>query len=125
LAVRDTNTDISSTKGGILVKNGKQTSCELGVIDSKAAFVAAPCLDFSEGVLEKNTTYEVYLDAGINNTPAKYTVDSITVHPKYDNYSLLNPVAILQFNKESTESWSNPIAIDRNNSWGDVLFIRR
>ncbi|KAJ2615986.1 Multidrug resistance-associated protein 9 [Coemansia sp. RSA 1804] len=38
LAIRDTSLDLSAIKGGVLVKNGKQTSCELGVIDSTAAF---------------------------------------------------------------------------------------
>ncbi|KAJ2519587.1 hypothetical protein GGI11_002533, partial [Coemansia sp. RSA 2049] len=120
LGVRGTNADISSIKGGILVKNGMQTSCELGVIDSSAAFVAAPCLDFSKGVVDSGTAYEVYLDAGINNKTAKYTVNSITVHPEYNATNLINPVAILQFNRASTETWSNPIAIDRNNGWGDI-----
>ncbi|KAJ2607019.1 hypothetical protein EV177_005771 [Coemansia sp. RSA 1804] len=114
------------TKGGVLVKNGKQTSCELGVIDSRAAFVAAPCLDYSSGnSVDQSTKYEVYLDAGIDNIAAKYTVTSITVHPGYNAETNANPVAILQFNKDSTASWSNPIAIDRKNSWGDSLFIRR
>ncbi|KAJ1663944.1 hypothetical protein EV178_004566 [Coemansia sp. RSA 1646] len=125
LAVRDTVSDISSTKGGILVKNGKQTSCELGVIDSTAAFVAASCLDYSGNSVNENTNYQVYLDTGIDNTPAKYTVSSITVHPEYNATISLNPIAVLQFNKGSTEKWSNPIAIDRNNSWGDIAFVRR
>ncbi|KAJ2524815.1 hypothetical protein GGI11_000539, partial [Coemansia sp. RSA 2049] len=114
------------TKGGVLVKNGKQTSCELGIIDSRAAFVAAPCLDYSSGnSVNQSTKYEVYLDAGIDNIAAKYTVTSITVHPGYNAETNANPIAILQFNKDSTASWSNPIAIDRKNSWGDSLFIRR
>ncbi|KAJ2605400.1 hypothetical protein EV177_006162 [Coemansia sp. RSA 1804] len=125
LGVRGTNADISSIKGGILVKNGMQTSCELGVIDSSAAFVAAPCLDFSKGVVDSGTAYEVYLDAGINNKTAKYTVNSITVHPEYNATNLINPVAILQFNRASTETWSNPIAIDRNNGWGDIALVKR
>ncbi|KAJ2513888.1 hypothetical protein H4217_006071 [Coemansia sp. RSA 1939] len=125
LSVRDTTSDIASTKGGILVKNGKQTSCELGVINSKAAFVAAYCIDFSGKTVNQDTEYEVYLDAGIDNTPAKYSVESIAVHPDFNATNGLNPIAVLQFNKDSTETWSNPIAIDRNNSWGDVLFIRR
>ncbi|KAJ2689603.1 hypothetical protein GGH99_002791 [Coemansia sp. RSA 1285] len=125
LSVRDTTSDIASTKGGILVKNGKQTSCELGVINSKAAFVAAYCIDFSGKTVNQDTEYEVYLDAGIDNTPAKYSVESIAVHPDFNATNGLNPIAVLQFNKDSTETWSNPIAIDRNNSWGDVLFIRQ
>ncbi|KAJ1903611.1 hypothetical protein LPJ81_002964 [Coemansia sp. IMI 209127] len=71
------------------------------------------------------TTYEVYLDTGIDNNAAKYTVSSITVHPEYNATINLNPIAVLQFNKGSTETWSNPVAINRNDSWGDILFIRR
>ncbi|KAJ2694049.1 hypothetical protein GGH99_000859 [Coemansia sp. RSA 1285] len=119
-------TVITTQTGGVLVKNGKQTSCELGIIDSRAAFVAAPCLDYSSGnSVNQSTKYEVYLDAGIDNIAAKYTVTSITVHPGYNAETNANPIAILQFNKDSTASWSNPIAIDRKNSWGDSLFIRR
>ncbi|KAJ2854944.1 hypothetical protein GGI22_004312, partial [Coemansia erecta] len=98
LAVRDTTSDIATTKGGVLVKNGEQTSCELGVIDSTAAFVAAPCLDFSGSDVNKNIKYEVYLDAGIDNTPVTYTVSSIAIHPDYNATMNLNPVAVLQFN---------------------------
>ncbi|KAJ2658331.1 hypothetical protein IWW48_004097 [Coemansia sp. RSA 1200] len=115
----------TTIKGGVLVKNGKQTSCELGAIDSTAAFVAAPCLDLTGNTVDTNTTYEVYLDTGIDSKSAKYTVESITVHPEYNSTTFLNPVAVLQFNKNSSENWSNPIAIDRNNSWGDVVLSRR
>ncbi|KAJ2389202.1 hypothetical protein GGI23_005887, partial [Coemansia sp. RSA 2559] len=125
LAIRDTTSDIATTKGGVLVKNGKQTSCELGVIDSTAAFVAAPCLDFSGSSVNLETTYEVYLDTGIDSSAAKYTVNSITVHPEYNATINLNPIAVLQFNKGSTETWANPVAINRNKSWDDVLFVRR
>ncbi|KAJ2522751.1 hypothetical protein H4217_000538 [Coemansia sp. RSA 1939] len=97
------------TKGGVLVKNGKQTSCELGIIDSRAAFVAAPCLDYSSGnSVNQSTKYEVYLDAGIDNIAAKYTVTSITVHPGYNAETNANPIAILQFNKDSTATLPTP-----------------
>ncbi|KAJ1797713.1 hypothetical protein LPJ59_002961, partial [Coemansia sp. RSA 2399] len=49
-----------------------------------SAFVSAPCLDHIGTSLNQSTVYEVYLDAGINNTPAKYTVTSITLHPDYN-----------------------------------------
>ncbi|KAJ2848569.1 hypothetical protein GGI22_005706, partial [Coemansia erecta] len=94
-------------------------------IDSTAAFVAAPCLDFSGSSVNLATTYEVYLDTGIDNSAAKYTVNSITVHPEYNATINLNPIAVLQFNKGSTETWANPVAINRNKSWDDVLFVRR
>ncbi|KAJ1728108.1 hypothetical protein LPJ61_004212, partial [Coemansia biformis] len=54
--------DLSDIKGGILVKNGNQTSCELGVLDSKAAFVSADCISFSGSFVNKNVKYQVLLD---------------------------------------------------------------
>ncbi|KAJ2557165.1 hypothetical protein EV175_001508, partial [Coemansia sp. RSA 1933] len=72
-----------------------------------------------------NTNYEVYLDAGINNTPVKYKVNSITVHPEYNSTIFLNPIAVLEFNKGSTEIWSNQIAINQAQSWGSVLYVSR
>ncbi|KAI9505314.1 hypothetical protein BX070DRAFT_251178 [Coemansia spiralis] len=104
---------MSNTKGGLLIKNGKQTSCELGVIDSTAAFVAAGCIDFSGNNIDWSKNYEVYLDAGIDNNPISYKVYSIVVHPSYNSSTNANPVAILQFNKGDIPSWTNPIAIDR------------
>ncbi|KAJ1796251.1 hypothetical protein LPJ59_003863, partial [Coemansia sp. RSA 2399] len=125
LTTRDTTSDIATIKGGVLVKNGKQTSCELGVIDSMSAFVAAPCLDFSGTTVNMDTAYEVYLDTGIDNTAAKYAVNTITVHPDYDSTSNTNPIAVLQFNKGSTETWSNPIAVAQSYSWDNLLYVSR
>ncbi|KAJ2693791.1 hypothetical protein H4R19_005975, partial [Coemansia spiralis] len=37
---------VQGMKGGILIKNGAPTTCELALNSEKVAFVAAACLDF-------------------------------------------------------------------------------
>ncbi|KAJ1796253.1 hypothetical protein LPJ59_003862, partial [Coemansia sp. RSA 2399] len=90
-----------------------------------SAFVAAPCLDFSGTTVNMDTAYEVYLDTGIDNTAAKYAVNTITVHPDYNATLGLNPIAVLQFNKGSTETWSNSIAVAQTYGWDNLLYVSR
>ncbi|KAJ1794249.1 hypothetical protein LPJ59_004578, partial [Coemansia sp. RSA 2399] len=45
---------------GVLYKNGEQTSCMVAVIDMKAGFVAANCIDLYYGKPDTSTSYQVY-----------------------------------------------------------------
>ncbi|KAJ2557145.1 hypothetical protein EV175_001525 [Coemansia sp. RSA 1933] len=44
---RNSTSDLDGFKGAILLKNGKQTSCEVALMDNTYAFVAANCLDYT------------------------------------------------------------------------------
>ncbi|KAJ1663180.1 hypothetical protein IW140_005653 [Coemansia sp. RSA 1813] len=44
---RNSTSDLDAFKGALLLKNGKQTSCEVALMDGTYGFVAANCLDYS------------------------------------------------------------------------------
>ncbi|KAJ2635379.1 hypothetical protein GGF40_003649, partial [Coemansia sp. RSA 1286] len=122
---RDISSELASVKGGLLVKNDKQTSCELGLIDSSAGYVSANCLDFNSDPSNGVTKYEVILDSGIDGKTARHNVDSIYVHPQYNQETLANNIAIVQFDTKSEISWLNPIGVVRELFWEDLIYVRR
>ncbi|KAJ2213828.1 hypothetical protein EV179_003527 [Coemansia sp. RSA 487] len=119
---------IASLRTGVLVKNGVQTSCELALIDNKAAFVAANCVTDVNGKLDTINGYSVYYDdsnvQGNKAASASITSSSITVHPGYSTDTLANNIAILQFNPGQGVSWKNAIAVN-SNAWSDTVLARR
>ncbi|KAI8319771.1 hypothetical protein GQ54DRAFT_341030 [Martensiomyces pterosporus] len=97
----DDQADTSRYSGGILLKHWNQTSCELAPVDNLSAFVAASCLDMSS--VGKNLTgiYQVYLESQESGVdPRTFDVENITVHPSYNNLTMANNVALLQFNSK-------------------------
>ncbi|KAJ2864459.1 hypothetical protein GGH94_002911 [Coemansia aciculifera] len=120
----DRAVDLSKIKGGILVKDGKQTSCGLGLIDNMASFVSADCLDYKDGKVDQDTVYEVYIDTGYDATASRATVQNITVHPKYNPSTMANNVALIEFNLGSSVSWYNYNAIGRK-SWTEIVYAQR
>ncbi|KAJ2653319.1 hypothetical protein GGH99_007543, partial [Coemansia sp. RSA 1285] len=125
LLARDVNSDTKTLKRGILAKNGKLTSCELGVLTNLASVVSADCLDFSTGQnLDSSASYEVLLDDGIDGIAAKYKVDAVTVHSEYSPTTKANNIAILEYNKGQSITWNNTIAIKREFYWGNMVYSR-
>ncbi|KAJ1871695.1 hypothetical protein LPJ55_003703 [Coemansia sp. RSA 990] len=118
--------DLSNFRGAILVKNGKPTSCECALIDNKAAFVAASCLDLDGKRIRDGVTYEIYFDGAKGNKPAKTSVDpaNIIIHPRYNPSKYSNNIAILQFSFTEQSSWVNYIAAYRD-EWSDIAYVRR
>ncbi|KAJ1831065.1 hypothetical protein LPJ63_004533 [Coemansia sp. RSA 2711] len=119
--------DMANFRGAILVKNGAPTTCELALIDNKAAFVAATCLSLSGKRLKDDSTrYEIYFDGAKGNRPAKVTVDAsdISIHPKFNPNTYSNNLAILQFSFTEQSSWVNYIAAYRG-EWTDIAYVRR
>ncbi|KAJ1871890.1 hypothetical protein LPJ55_003524 [Coemansia sp. RSA 990] len=69
---------VKKAKAGVLVYKDKQTSCALAAIDSKAAVVAADCLD--KHIIEIDPReYSVYFNDGIDGKTARYNVENITL----------------------------------------------
>ncbi|KAJ2771198.1 hypothetical protein IWQ56_001879 [Coemansia nantahalensis] len=118
--------DLAGFRGAILVKNGQTTSCEIALIDNKAAIVAAGCLDYSDGSVSSATTYEVYFDGAKSGTPGKVTVaaSDIVVHPRFSLDTMANNIAVLQFSYTAQGSWVNYIAAYRD-EWTDTVYVRR
>ncbi|KAJ1835131.1 hypothetical protein LPJ63_001376 [Coemansia sp. RSA 2711] len=116
---------LGGVKGGILVKNGKRTSCELGVIDSQRAYVAKDCLDFLEGgIVDKNTTYEAYLDDGLDGKPAKYTATDFicwSTNPK----AYANNICVIRYNLSENKTWQNMMSPTLAYNWDGVVYVRR
>ncbi|KAJ2740977.1 hypothetical protein GGI20_005500 [Coemansia sp. BCRC 34301] len=116
--------DLSKIKGGVLVKNGKQTSCGLGLLDNMASFVSADCLDYKDGKVDKDTVYEVFIDPGYDTFATRSIVQNITVHPKFSPSTKANNVALIEFNLKSGVSWYNYNAIGRK-SWTEIVYAQR
>ncbi|KAJ2617010.1 hypothetical protein EV177_000773 [Coemansia sp. RSA 1804] len=112
-------------KGGILVKNGKQTSCEIAVLDSRSSMVSASCLAYKNGKVDTSIKHEVYLDNGLDGKTAKYTVEMVSVNQNYNATSLANSLAILQYNSDGKIEWNNTVGIGRDLYWDEVVFVRR
>ncbi|KAJ2810681.1 hypothetical protein H4S07_002532, partial [Coemansia furcata] len=88
--------DMSTFRGAVLVKNGQPTSCEFALIDNQSAFLAANCLDYSNGLVNQNTKYEIYFDNAKGQGPGRATLipDKIIVHPLYNPTSFANNIAV-------------------------------
>ncbi|KAJ2716092.1 hypothetical protein H4R19_000843 [Coemansia spiralis] len=123
-AAQVTSKDLAQSKGGILVKGGNQTSCELGVLDSRAAFVSADCLVFSGSYVDTRIQYQVLLDAGSNKSAARFNVTKISVHPSYIPATKANNIALVQFNAKGNITSTNRSAIGRN-AWKELVYVRR
>ncbi|KAJ1958364.1 hypothetical protein GGI12_004754 [Dipsacomyces acuminosporus] len=109
-------------KGGILFIDGKQTSCELGILSSKASFVSANCLKYRSGRdVDQSPKYEVYISGDFYGPASHYPVENITVHPKYDPATFANNLAILQYNSAVTATSPASILTDEN-GWDQKLY---
>ncbi|KAJ1959685.1 hypothetical protein GGI12_004207 [Dipsacomyces acuminosporus] len=121
--------DIHKIPGGLLVKNQRQTSCALGIIDNRAAFVAASCFDNIRNgkVDDDKTTYEVFLDDYSDTVPAAYKIDSIHIHPLYNSTTLINNIAVVEYNGSNDKiipANATAVAMDRK-EWTETAFARR
>ncbi|KAJ2701126.1 hypothetical protein FB645_004747 [Coemansia sp. IMI 203386] len=121
---RATLEELEVVKAGLLVKNNTQTSCSLGLLDSKAAFVSADCLDYTSGdKVNYASKYQVYINSGFDKTSAKHDVTKVTVHPGYNKQTKANNIALLQFNENSDTLWYNYNAISRD-TWQALVYIQ-
>ncbi|KAJ2155858.1 hypothetical protein GGF46_005556 [Coemansia sp. RSA 552] len=124
LAPRQSVQDLEKVKSGAFVKNGKQTSCGLGIIDNQAAFVSADCLDFSGTSVDKSTKYEVYFDGSYNGASVQYKVTDITAHPEFDAVSKANNIAIVEYNPKNETFVFNSIAT-KTDEWKTVVYTQQ
>ncbi|KAJ2037754.1 hypothetical protein H4S03_002765 [Coemansia sp. S3946] len=124
LEARASASDIFKVKGGLLVKNGKQTSCGLGILDNMAALMSADCLDFVNGKVDATSKYEAFVDAGYDGATGRYIIQNITVHPAYDSKTKANNVALIEYNSGSKVLWYNYNAIGPGN-WDGHAYVQR
>ncbi|KAJ2818631.1 hypothetical protein FBU31_005806, partial [Coemansia sp. 'formosensis'] len=119
---------ITSYRGAILVKNGRQTSCEFALIDQKSAFIAASCLDLNSGTMtvNDNTRHEIFFDngKGANVTSSRILTANVHIHPDFDPASYANNIAIVVYTIDQKRTWTNAISVNRD-EWTNALFVRR
>ncbi|KAJ2171489.1 hypothetical protein GGH16_002828 [Coemansia sp. RSA 560] len=116
---------ISGVKGGILVKDGKRTSCDLGVVTSSGAYVAKDCLDYTKtGNIDNSTTYEAYLDDGLDGKPIKYTITNF-FKVTNNSQTLSNNYVYLRYNNYNSTLWKNMVSPTLGYAWDAVVYVRR
>ncbi|KAJ2658450.1 hypothetical protein IWW48_004030 [Coemansia sp. RSA 1200] len=142
LFARSTNStnDLNGFKGALLLKNGRQTSCEVALMDNSYGFVAANCLDYQAtssssngtaamgGLLQLNQTteYTVMVSQGFVGAFATLGVSRVTPNAQYDPVSFANNVALVEFGAGSgnADSFVNYIASWRP-EWSSMYYVRR
>ncbi|KAJ2597902.1 hypothetical protein GGF39_002854, partial [Coemansia sp. RSA 1721] len=107
--------EVKAIRGALLFKNGRQTTCEVGLISMKAGFIAASCFDYNGGNnINTSTKYEIYIQDG-SSTPIVSTLSpsDITLHPNYNPSTYENNIAVIQFNKATTDGYIGYVITDR------------
>ncbi|ORX73333.1 hypothetical protein DL89DRAFT_255433 [Linderina pennispora] len=101
---------INKFHGGVLLIDGKQTSCELALLSNRQAFVSASCINLDKrSEVDDITRYQAALDAG-GSPPNKeiVNIDKIVVNPQYQKDNYVSNLAIVFFNSQSKEKWTTP-----------------
>ncbi|KAJ2786052.1 hypothetical protein GGI15_001719 [Coemansia interrupta] len=87
------------------------------LLSLKAGYVSANCLEFnSDKTLSKSTVYSVAVYIGnTNNSNSdilihQLDISDIHVHPNYDSSTLEYNIAVIEFNKDSTDTYKPYIA---------------
>ncbi|KAJ2657552.1 hypothetical protein IWW48_004464 [Coemansia sp. RSA 1200] len=93
----------------VLIKNGQLTSCMVPIMTLKAGFVAANCIDLTgDNKVNMSTKYKVRFTS-TNDIPNGFEVDldpsDIAIHPNYNSKSLANNIAVVQYNKATTDTF--------------------
>ncbi|KAI8318182.1 hypothetical protein GQ54DRAFT_251694, partial [Martensiomyces pterosporus] len=108
----------------VLFKEGEQTTCEVALMNSTSALVAANCLDYAFGNVNYDKTYAVLITDGKGTSMGVFRVAKAYPHPKYDAATMANNIALVQFNVGDKNTWVNPIAVNRT-EWTSLYYVRR
>ncbi|KAJ1961164.1 hypothetical protein GGI12_003405 [Dipsacomyces acuminosporus] len=115
---------VSGQRGALLVIDGKQTSCEIALIDNRAGYVATSCLKLKGNQIDYSVKYEVFIDNGPKAAPSKYKIDQIDTSSAYNETTYVYNIAVIQFNKAEKVFWKSPIA-KFSTKWNDLYYVRR
>ncbi|KAJ2798636.1 hypothetical protein H4R21_003848, partial [Coemansia helicoidea] len=118
--------DLMKYRGGLLIRNGQQTSCEIALVDGTSAFIAASCVTDGDGKIDTGATYEIQVDHLPDRMAASAPLPprSITVHPAYNPATFANNIAVIQFALNPDKRWHVGIAIQPS-EWSGSMFVRR
>ncbi|KAJ2773614.1 hypothetical protein IWQ56_000919 [Coemansia nantahalensis] len=117
---------VQGMKGGILIKNGAPTTCELALNSDKVAFVAAACLDFqpNSNIVNPSAKYQVMLTGGGTTSMGAVNVNSVVAHPMFNPRTFANNVAILNLEQGSQGEWRNYIGANPS-EWQSLFYADR
>ncbi|KAJ1872450.1 hypothetical protein LPJ55_003068 [Coemansia sp. RSA 990] len=124
LFTRDVSiSDVTQFQSAILMRNGNQTSCESVLVDSKAGFIAASCLQLNNNKVDEADTYNIVVKYGSGGPTASLAISKIDVHPSYNSSTFVNNLAVIQFDDGAEIEWKNYIGINPD-EWDNEYFIR-
>ncbi|KAJ2088395.1 hypothetical protein IW138_004271 [Coemansia sp. RSA 986] len=84
-------------------------------MDMTSGFLAANCIDFtSDNKVDTSTKYIVYITSFTDASGLEVDLypSDITIHPNYDPTTFANNIAIIQFNKNTTDNYISFIKSD-------------
>ncbi|KAJ2518713.1 hypothetical protein H4217_003161 [Coemansia sp. RSA 1939] len=91
-----------------LIKNNVETSCMVAVMSMKAVFVAANCIDMKSGyAVDQSVNYKLRYTLTDNDEEPTFDVAAthITIHPNYNQATLENNIAIIEFNEDTDDDY--------------------
>ncbi|KAJ2607457.1 hypothetical protein H4S08_004819 [Coemansia sp. RSA 1365] len=125
LVKRDTTTDkLSARKGGVLFKNGLQTSCGVALLNNQAALVTADCFDFIGKNVARSLYYQIYTSRAFTKTSKGFDLRDIIVHPDYNPVTKANNIAVVTYNTDKEKDWEMETAIDFD-TWKARVYTQR
>ncbi|PIA13827.1 hypothetical protein COEREDRAFT_83196 [Coemansia reversa NRRL 1564] len=125
LVKRDATTDkLSARKGGVLFKNGQQTTCGVALLNNQAALVTADCFDFIGKNVDRSLYYQVYTSRAFTKTSKGFDLRDIIVHPDYNPVTKANNVAVVTYNTDKEQDWDMETAIDLD-TWQARVYAQR
>ncbi|KAJ2358977.1 hypothetical protein GGF43_000446 [Coemansia sp. RSA 2618] len=115
-----------SVKGGVLVKNGKVTSCEIAITAIGRGLMGTDCVDFtSTGAVDPHSTYEAYIDTGMDGKAGRYNITRLSVMSNFKADSVQNNYMDIDLAWTSTVPWRAILSPVLTYEWDAVLFVRR
>ncbi|KAJ2158355.1 hypothetical protein GGF46_003833 [Coemansia sp. RSA 552] len=117
--------DIDAQRGALFVVGDEQTSCEMAIIDSGSAFIAASCLSYlSNGEVDDNVDYRVAVTPVNDEKSGIHSVTMVDIHPKYNPSTYANNIAVLHWGDPDNIKYHQYIAQDRGD-WDNTFYSRR
>ncbi|KAJ2849730.1 hypothetical protein IWW36_002422 [Coemansia brasiliensis] len=117
-----TDTPIDFLNDGVLIIDGKQSSCEIALIGESYGLVAANCLLTDDGKQRKVKQLKIATHG--SGDSEVIPVDDMVLHPQFDASTLANNIAVLTFTT-SKDTIPSPMAPLNTTSWDDQCLFRR
>ncbi|KAJ2448141.1 hypothetical protein EV183_005581 [Coemansia sp. RSA 2336] len=114
--------NLSSIKGGLLMKGNSLTTCQVAMASQTVGLVAASCIDWANGSMDPNANYGLALSDGYTGIGGNLQVDSIIPHPNYNKETFENNIAVVMLKSNAAITFTNQIA-DWPADWHNYQFL--